>query len=247
MSKIEVLNITKKFSKGRKTKIVALDNVSVTIEDGDFAVIVGPSGCGKTTLLRIISGLVDQDCGEILFNGTCVDGLPSKDRGLSYMSQGFSLYPSMTIYDNIAFPLRLAKLPIDEIERRVNDIAKMFQLEILLSRKPKQLSIGQQQKVALAKALISNPNIILFDEPLANLDVRSRDAFLYELVKLHKKMSATFVYVTHNQKEAFKVATNLIIMDTAKIVEQGRPIDLLNNPKTQFTRDFLCELTLDDR
>lgn len=232
----------KKFSayyKQKKNYVVAVDEVTFYVEDGEFLVIVGPSGCGKTTLLKSILGLNATTSGEAFFNGQKLTASKKGEKQFAYVAQDYSLYPTMTVYENIAFPLRMMHTPYDEVDRRVREIAKLLEIDWLLSRKPKQLSGGQHQRVAIARALIKNPRIVLFDEPFANLhpDLRFQ---MRELVrKIHKEQRVTFVFVTHDLTEAFALADRMIVMKDGAIEQSGTPQEIMDNPKSDFVKEFL--------
>ncbi|MEG2086472.1 MAG: ABC transporter ATP-binding protein, partial [Clostridia bacterium] len=198
MPDIELKNITKIFKNNKKSVVTAIEDVSIKINDGEFCVIIGASGCGKTTLLRAIAGIEPINSGLILFNGVNVtDSLPA-DRHISFISQNCVLYPNMTIFDNIAFPLRAQHLPLEEVNSKVAEVANMLDITFLLSRKPNMISIGQQQKAALARAIAIKPNLFLFDEPFSNLDVQARLPLRNELKKAHERFQSTFIFVTHD-------------------------------------------------
>jgi len=195
MSKVKVINLVKKFD-----KTVAVDGVSFDVKDGEFIVLLGPSGCGKTTTLRCIAGLETPDEGEIYIDDKMVNDLPPKDRDIAMVFQSYALYPHMTVYGNLAFPLKMRKLPKDEIDKKVKEVAKLLRIEELLDRKPKQLSGGQQQRVALGRALVRTPKVFLMDEPLSNLDAKLRVYMRAELKKLQRDLKITTIYVTHDQR-----------------------------------------------
>ena len=209
-----------------------LRDVNLTLEAGEFCVFVGPSGCGKSTLLRLVAGLEDDASGEIEIDGRPINALPGAQRGIAMVFQGYALYPHMTVYDNMAFGLRQAKLPRTEIDGRVHDAARILQLNALLQRKPKTLSGGQRQRVAIGRAIVKKPKVFLFDEPLSNLDAALRVETRVEIAKLHREMgSASMLYVTHDQVEALTLADRIVLLrpidraDTApSIVQVGRPI-----------------------
>lgn len=211
----------------------------MTIADGTFAVAVGPSGCGKTTLLKCVAGLHDLTEGELLADGENIEKLPPSARSIAYVAQEYSLYPQMTVYDNIAYPLKLMHTPYAEISQRVKEVAKQLEIDWLLTRKPKQLSGGQQQRVAIARALVKKPRIILFDEPFANLehDLRLK---MQQLVKeLHKKQRQTVIFVTHDLTEAFLLAEQMIVLKEGCIEQAGTPDEIENKPKSEFVKEFL--------
>ena len=211
----------------KKEKVVAIDDLSATFHPS-FNVILGASGCGKTTLLRALAG-VNRYSGKIFFDGADVSDTPTNERDIALVSQKFLLYPNKTIFDNIAFPLSVQKVPVDEIKKRVFDIAEKLDLVPCLSRKPKQISGGQQQRVAIAKALVKNPSVCLMDEPLSNVDPQSRSKSRALIKKTLKEYGCTVVYVTHNAVEAMALADNLVIMEKGKFVLSGKPYELYNS------------------
>ena len=231
----------KKFSayyKQKKDYVVAVDEVSFTVDEGEILVLVGPSGCGKTTLLKSMLGMCATTSGEAYFNGEIIKSAKKGDKQIAYVAQEYSLYPTMTVYENIAFPLRIMHTPIDELDKRVRAMAKLLEIDWLLSRKPKQLSGGQHQRVAIARALIKNPRIILFDEPFANLhpDLRFQ---MRELVKaIHKEQNVTVVFVTHDLSEAFALADRIIVMKDGAIEQLGTPKEIEDNPTSKFVKEF---------
>ncbi len=233
--KLDIKNLKLEYKKGN---IMALDDISFTVDDNDFLVVVGPSGCGKTSLLKVILGLLDYP-GEILIEGLDESKIKIQDRNITYISQSYSLYPNMTVFENIAFPLKIKKVAIDEIRRRVKEVAEILEIEFLLSRKPRQLSGGQQQKVAIAKALIKDPSLCLFDEPFSNLDNRTRIELRHLLLKLHQQLEYTFIFVTHDQTEAMALANKLIVMNQGKIEQIGPPLEVYNHPVNDFVHDFM--------
>ena len=224
-----------------------LRDVNLTLEAGEFCVFVGPSGCGKSTLLRLVAGLEDDASGEIEIDGRPINALPGAQRGIAMVFQGYALYPHMTVYDNMAFGLRQAKLPLTEIDARVHDAARILQLNALLQRKPKTLSGGQRQRVAIGRAIVKKPKVFLFDEPLSNLDAALRVETRVEIAKLHREMgSASMLYVTHDQVEALTLADRIVLLrpidraDTApSIVQVGRPMDLYHHPANLFAAGFI--------
>ena len=193
MSRVKVVNLRKRFD-----KTVAVDGISFEVKDGEFVILLGPSGCGKTTTLRCIAGLETPDEGEIYIGDRLVNDLPPKDRDIAMVFQSYALYPHMSVYDNLAFPLKMRKYPKQEIDKRVREVAKLLRIEELLDRKPRQLSGGQQQRVALGRALVRNPQVWLMDEPLSNLDAKLRVYMRAELKKLQKDLGITTIYVTHD-------------------------------------------------
>ena len=213
MAKIQLEHVEKYFD-----DVHVVKDLNLTIEDGSFTVLVGPSGCGKTTTLRLIAGLETITSGRIVIGDQDVTALEPKDRNIAMVFQNYALYPHMTVADNIAFGLMARKTPKDEIERRVNRAANMLGIEPLLERKPKQLSGGQQQRVAIGRAIVRNPNVFLFDEPLSNLDAKLRVEMRTELLKLHRELEATVVYVTHDQEEAMTMGDQIVVMEGGVII-----------------------------
>ena len=204
MAQVTLKDLTKKFD-----EVVAVDNISTIIEDRQFVVLVGPSGCGKTTTLRMIAGLEEATAGEIMIGDRIVNNVPPKDRDIAMVFQNYALYPHMNVYDNMAFGLKLRKTPKAEIIKRVNEAARILKIEELLKRRPKQLSGGQRQRVALGRAIVRNPKVFLMDEPLSNLDAKLRVEMRTEIAKLHERLNATIVYVTHDQTEAMTMADKM--------------------------------------
>ena len=228
MSNIKIENLTVKFESKKKPTVVALDNVSLDIKDATLNVIVGYSGCGKTTLLRSIAGLQEYE-GYIYFDGVDGDTLSVQQRNVSMVTQNYVLYRTMTVFENIAFPLNIAGASKEEIIERVYDVAERLGIKHCLSRKPKHLSGGQQQKVALARALIKKPDIYLFDEPLSNFDAQKRSESRVLIKKIIKENNATALYVTHDFEEAMALADHLIVMADGKVVIEGEPLDVYNS------------------
>ncbi|MBL4769194.1 MAG: sn-glycerol-3-phosphate ABC transporter ATP-binding protein UgpC, partial [Rhodobacteraceae bacterium] len=218
---------------------VALKGINVRINDGEFVVIVGPSGCGKSSLLRAIAGLEKITSGEIVLAGQPIHHMPSSKRGLAMVFQNYALYPQKTVAQNMGFALLMAKTPKPEIERRVSEAAKILQIENLLSRKPGELSGGQRQRVAIGRAIVREPKVFLFDEPLSNLDASLRVDMRIELAKLHKSLNATMIYVTHDQVEAMTLADRVIVLNGGEIAQVGAPMDLYDNPRNKFVAGFI--------
>lgn len=222
MPKITMNNLTYYYiDKKKKIGVAPICNLSTTIEKNSFTIIIGESGCGKTTLLKLITGLYKPHEGTIYFDDTNVTSIDANDRNLSYISQEFALYPHLTVFDNIAYPLKIAKVPSEEIRIRVNEMLKMLDIESYQSRKPKQLSIGQRQRVAIARALIKKPDLILFDEPLSNLDETLKSETVKLLKELKDKFAMTFIYVTHRLDEVKNIGTNILILHNGSIVQSG--------------------------
>lgn len=234
MAKVILKNLTKKFD-----DVTAVNNVSSTIEDREFAVLVGPSGCGKTTTLRMIAGLEEITEGEIYIGDRLVNSVPPKDRDIAMVFQNYALYPHMNVYDNMAFGLKLRKTPKLEIQKRVTDTAKILKIEDLLKRKPKQLSGGQRQRVALGRAIVRDPKVFLMDEPLSNLDAKLRVQMRTEIAKLHQRLKATIVYVTHDQTEAMTMAEKIIILKDGIIQQTGKPQEVYDYPDNIFVAGFI--------
>lgn len=234
MADVELKNVTKIFD----TKVI-IDNVSLEIKDKEFLVLVGSSGCGKSTLLRMIAGLEDITKGEIYIDGKCVNNVHPKDRDIAFVFQNYALYPHMSVYENIAFPLKMRKMNKKDIDYKVNEAAEILDLTELLKRKPKQLSGGQRQRVALGRAIVRNPKVFLMDEPLSNLDAKLRVQMRSEIKKLHEKLRTTFIYVTHDQTEALTMGDRIAVIDKGIIQQTGIPQEVYNNPKNKFTGGFL--------
>ena len=220
-----------------KTEVI--HGVDLDINSGEFIVFVGPSGCGKSTLLRMIAGLEDITEGEISIGGEVVNEIIAAERGVAMVFQSYALYPHMTVFNNMAFALKQAKTPVDEINRRVLEAAKILQIESLFERLPKQLSGGQRQRVAIGRAIVRNPKVFLFDEPLSNLDAALRVQTRIEIAKLHSQLTATMIYVTHDQVEAMTLADRIVVINHGVIEQIGTPIELYNSPKNQFVAEFI--------
>jgi multiple sugar transport system ATP-binding protein len=216
-----------------------IHGVDLTIEPGDFTVFVGPSGCGKSTLLRMIAGLEPITGGDLLIDGQRMNEVPAAKRGIAMVFQSYALYPHMSVYQNLAFGLETAKMPKAEIEARVQRAAEILKIEPLLKRKPKQLSGGQRQRVAIGRAIVREPKIFLFDEPLSNLDAELRVAMRVEIAKLHKDLGNTMIYVTHDQVEAMTMADKIVVLRAGVIEQAGAPLELYNNPKNLFVAGFI--------
>ncbi|MBQ3642788.1 sn-glycerol-3-phosphate ABC transporter ATP-binding protein UgpC [bacterium] len=234
MAQVELKNIVKIYD---KKKII--DNVSLTVKDKEFLVLVGSSGCGKSTILRMIAGLEDITEGEIFIDGKCVNNIHPKDRDIAFVFQNYALYPHMSVYDNIAFPLKMRKMNKKEIDEKVKEAAQILNLSELLNRKPKQLSGGQRQRVALGRAIVRNPKVFLMDEPLSNLDAKLRVKMRAEIKKLHQKLQTTFIYVTHDQTEALTMGDRIAVIDKGVIQQLGTPDEVYNNPVNKFVGGVL--------
>lgn len=234
MATVEIRDLAKSFG---STQIIR--GVSIDIRDGEFVVLVGPSGCGKSTLLRMIAGLEGIDSGEIRIGGRRVNNLLPKDRDIAMVFQNYALYPHLTVADNLAFSLKLRHAPQEEIEQRVARAAKILGLEPLLTRLPKQLSGGQRQRVAMGRAIVRDPQVFLFDEPLSNLDAKLRVAMRAEIRELHQRLKATTVYVTHDQIEAMTMADKIVAMHDGIVEQVGTPMDLFDRPRNVFVAAFI--------
>ncbi|CAH0344351.1 sn-glycerol-3-phosphate ABC transporter ATP-binding protein UgpC [Bacillus sp. CECT 9360] len=225
--------------KSYDNKVTAVEDFNLKIEDKEFIVFVGPSGCGKSTTLRMIAGLEEISEGDFYIDGKRVNDVPPKDRDIAMVFQNYALYPHMSVYDNMAFGLKLRKMPKEEIKRRVNDAAKILGLETYLDRKPKALSGGQRQRVALGRAIVRDAKVFLMDEPLSNLDAKLRVQMRAEIAKLHKRLDTTTVYVTHDQTEAMTMATRLVVMKDGIIQQVGAPKDVYEKPENVFVGGFI--------
>lgn len=234
MASLKLQGITKHFGAVR-----VLQNIDLDVADNEFTVFVGPSGCGKSTLLRLISGLEDATDGDIFIGAQRVNDLPPAKRKIAMVFQNYALYPHMTVYDNIAFGLRVTKYAKDEIRRRVEKAAKTLHLEALLDRKPKELSGGQRQRVAIGRAIIKDPQIFLFDEPLSNLDAALRVQMRMEIMNLKKEIQTTMIYVTHDQTEAMTLADKIVVLREGRIEQVGTPLELYHHPANQFVAGFI--------
>ncbi len=235
MAKLSLQNICKQYDDGTQ----AVSNFNLEVEDGEFLVLVGPSGCGKSTLLRLIAGLESATSGEIAIGNTIVNDVVPKDRDIAMVFQNYALYPHMSVYDNMAFGLKMRKHSKDEISKRVKRAAATLGLEEFLSKKPRSLSGGQLQRVALGRAIVRQPRLFLFDEPLSNLDAKLRLSMRTELKKLHKNLQATMVYVTHDQTEAMSMGSRLVVLKDGIMQQVGSPLEIYNQPTNIFVADFL--------
>jgi multiple sugar transport system ATP-binding protein len=235
MATVVLKDITKVYDGNVK----AVDSVNINIEDREFVVLVGPSGCGKSTTLRMIAGLEDITDGELTIDGKVVNDVPPKDRDIAMVFQNYALYPHMSVYDNMAFGLKIRKFPKEEIEQRVREAAKILDIEELLDRKPKALSGGQRQRVAVGRAIVRQPKVFLFDEPLSNLDAKLRVQMRAEISSLHNRLNATMIYVTHDQVEAMTMADKIVVMKFGIIQQIGSPMDLYNTPANKFVAGFI--------
>ena len=233
---IDLRHVSKRF--GDKT---ILDDINLYIRKGEFVTLLGPSGCGKTTTLRLISGFLAPDEGEILLDGKDISAIPPYKRPFNTVFQRYALFPHLDVYDNIAFGLKLQKVPQDEIEKRVKRVLKLVSMSDYEDRDVESLSGGQQQRVAIARALVNQPKILLLDEPLAALDLKMRKDMQIELKEMHKKLGITFIYVTHDQEEALTLSDTIVVMNEDKIQQIGTPIDIYNEPVNCFVADFIGE------
>ena len=234
MAEIKLEHITKRFG-----DVVAVDDVNLEIHDQEFVVFLGPSGCGKTTTLRAIAGLEDPDEGDIFIDGTRVNALPPADRDIAFVFQFYALYPHLTVYDNIAFPLKAVKAPKSEIQERVKEVATILQIQAMLDRKPSHLSGGEMQRVALGRAMVRRPKAFLMDEPMSNLDAKLRVDMRAELKRLQHRLGATTIFVTHDQVEAMSMADRIVIMDQGRLQQIGTPQEVYNQPQTVFVAQFM--------
>jgi multiple sugar transport system ATP-binding protein len=231
--------VLKNIKKIYDNKTEVIKNLSLEIINGEFLVLVGPSGCGKSTILRLIAGLENISSGEIFIGEKKVNDVHPKDRDIAMVFQNYALYPHMSVYDNMAFGLKMRKLKKDIIDHRVREASKILDMETYLDRKPKQLSGGQRQRVALGRAIVREPQVFLMDEPLSNLDAKLRIQTRFEIKKLHKKLSTTFIYVTHDQVEAMTMGDRIVILDKGQIQQVGTPHDIYNHPENMFTAGFI--------
>jgi len=220
-------------------KVTVIEHLDLTITSGKFVVLVGPSGCGKSTTLRMIAGLEEVSGGRLFIGDRVVNGVSPKDRDIAMVFQSYALYPHMTIYKNLAFGLLLRKTPKAEIDRRVGEVAEVLGLEPFLDRLPKQLSGGQRQRVAMGRAIVRQPKVFLFDEPLSNLDAKLRAEMRREIARLHREKGTTIVYVTHDQVEAMTLADVIVVMHQGRIMQQGSPLHLYDRPANRFVAEFI--------
>jgi len=234
MAGVRLKNLTKTFK-----NVVAVRNMNLDIKDKEFLVLVGPSGCGKTTALRMVAGLEEVTEGEIYIGDRLVNDVSPKDRDIAMVFQNYALYPHMSVFDNMAFGLKLRKVPKQEIRRRVDEVAKLLGLSELLDRKPKQLSGGQRQRVALGRAIVREPKVFLMDEPLSNLDAKLRVQTRAELIKLHRRLGITTIYVTHDQVEAMTMGDRIAVMREGVVQQVDTPLGLYNNPVNMFVAGFI--------
>ena len=240
MAEVTLKGVEKKYPNGFK----AVHGIDLHINDGEFMVFVGPSGCAKSTTLRMVAGLEEITGGEIYIGDKLVNDLPPKDRGIAMVFQNYALYPHMSVYDNMAFGLKMAKVPKDEIDRRVKEAAEKLEISDLLYRKPKEMSGGQRQRVAVGRAIVRKPDVFLFDEPLSNLDAKLRVSMRVKITQLHKQLkaegqNATMIYVTHDQVEAMTMGDRICVLNFGKIMQVDTPLNLYNNPANKFVAGFI--------
>jgi multiple sugar transport system ATP-binding protein len=234
MARVLIRNLNKKFG-----EVHVVKDVNLEIRDKEFLVIVGPSGCGKTTTLRMVAGLESMTSGQILIGDTVVNELPPMDRDIAMVFQNYALYPHMSVYDNIAFGLKMRRFSHDEISQRVQEVAEILGIGDYLKRKPRQLSGGQRQRVALGRAIVRHPRVFLFDEPLSNLDAKLRVQMRVELKKIHDRLGTTAIYVTHDQVEAMTLGDRVVVMRDGVVQQVGEPLELYNEPTTRFVASFI--------
>ena len=240
MAKVVLKKVEKQYPNGFK----AVHGIDLEIKDGEFMVFVGPSGCAKSTTLRMVAGLEEITGGEIWIEDKLVNDLPPKDRGIAMVFQNYALYPHMTVYDNMAFGLKMAKTPKDEIDRRVREAAEKLEITQLLDRKPKEMSGGQRQRVAVGRAIVRKPDVFLFDEPLSNLDAKLRVSMRVKITQLHKQLkaegqTATMIYVTHDQVEAMTMGDRICVLNYGKIMQVDTPLNLYHKPANKFVAGFI--------
>ncbi|MCS4292260.1 sn-glycerol 3-phosphate transport system ATP-binding protein [Comamonas sp. BIGb0152] len=238
MASISLKNIVKRYGTG-KSAVPVIHGVNAEIKDGEFVVLVGPSGCGKSTLLRMIAGLEEITGGDLLIGDKIVNNLEPAKRNIAMVFQNYALYPHMSNYENMAYGLKLAKVPEDEIKRRVDKAAKILELSHLLDRKPRQLSGGQRQRVAMGRAIVRQPQVFLFDEPLSNLDAKLRGQTRIEIQKLHAELGITSLFVTHDQVEAMTLAQRMIVMNGGNVEQFGTPEEVYHTPASTFVAGFI--------
>ena len=235
MSFLELQNVTKIYPNGTK----AVNETSLNIENGEFVVFVGPSGCGKSTLLRMIAGLEDITDGEISLDGKLINNVDPSERDVAMVFQNYALYPHMTVFNNMAYGLKNRGISKEEINHKVNDVAKLLEIDQLLSRKPSMLSGGQRQRVAMGRAIVRNPKIFLFDEPLSNLDAKLRNQMRLEIKKLQRQMGVTSVFVTHDQTEAMTLGDRIVVINNGVVEQLGTPKEIYSKPNTKFVAEFI--------
>lgn len=235
MGEVKLSNIRKTYKGGAEV----VKGISFAVKDKEFVVLVGPSGCGKSTVLRMIAGLEEITDGDLYIKDSKVNDVSSSERGIAMVFQNYALYPHMNSYENMAFGLKIKKVPKEEIKKRVMAAAKILNVEPLLGRKPGKMSGGQRQRIAIGRAIVRRPEVFLFDEPLSNLDAKLRGKMRIELAKLHKKLDTTMIYVTHDQVEAMTLGERIVVMKEGVIMQIDAPIDLFNNPKNKFVAEFI--------
>ena len=235
MASLSLQHITKRYPNGFE----AVKDFNLEIADKEFIIFVGPSGCGKSTTLRMIAGLEEISSGELIIDGKVVNDVEPKDRDIAMVFQNYALYPHMTVFDNMAFGLKLRKVPKDQIDKQVKEAAKILDLEKLLDRKPKALSGGQRQRVAMGRAIVRDPKVFLMDEPLSNLDAKLRVQMRTEISKLHERLGATIIYVTHDQTEAMTLGTRIVVLKDGVIMQVDSPQKLYNEPQNLFVAGFI--------
>lgn len=238
MASIQLKNIVKKYGKG-KSELQVIHGVNADIAHGEFIVIVGPSGCGKSTLLRMVAGLEEISGGEIWIGDRVVNQMEPAERDIAMVFQNYALYPHMSVFDNMAYGLKIKKMPIDEIKQRVDKAAGILELGHLLDRKPRQLSGGQRQRVAMGRAIVRQPQVFLFDEPLSNLDAKLRAQTRLEIQKLHRELGITSLFVTHDQVEAMTLAQRMIVMNAGNMEQFGTPEEVYHSPASTFVASFI--------
>jgi multiple sugar transport system ATP-binding protein len=234
MAQVVLKDLNKKYD-----EVHAVKDVNLTIRDKEFMVFVGPSGCGKTTTLRMVAGLEEITAGEISIGDRVVNDLPPKDRDIAMVFQNYALYPHMSVYDNMAFGLKMRKFPKTEIAKRVQDAAEILGIQELLKRKPRQLSGGQRQRVAVGRAIVRHPQVFLFDEPLSNLDAKLRVQMRVELKRLHERLETTAIYVTHDQVEAMTLGSRVVVMKDGWVQQVGEPLEIYGRPANKFVAGFI--------
>jgi len=234
MAQVVLKDVNKKFD-----EVHAVKDVNLTIRDKEFMVFVGPSGCGKTTTLRMVAGLEEISSGEIAIGDRVVNDLPPKDRDIAMVFQNYALYPHMSVYDNMAFGLKMRKFPKNEIAKRVQEAAEILGIHDLLKRKPRQLSGGQRQRVAVGRAIVRHPQVFLFDEPLSNLDAKLRVQMRVELKRLHERLETTAIYVTHDQVEAMTLGSRVVVMKDGWVQQVGEPMEIYSRPQNRFVAGFI--------
>lgn len=239
MARVILENLTKVFSDGKHRSVTAVNNINLSIEDHEFMVLVGPSGCGKSTILRMIAGLEEITSGSISIDHRIVNNVLPKDRDIAMVFQNYALYPHMSVYDNMAFGLKLMKCPKEEMRTRVREAAEILGIEELLERKPKALSGGERQRVAVGRAIVRKPKVFLFDEPLSNLDARMRVSMRSEISRLHARLNSTMIYVTHDQMEAMSMGDRIAILNDGNIMQVAEPVEIYHHPANIFSAGFI--------